>query len=117
MASDAPNPAGPLEVWRAATVKALEIAGRLAEQVVASQAVSAAVARSAQSALQVITPLRQAVNQLTENASQWTNLPTRAQVVELARRVNRLELILDDLDVKTDELLRKLDGGAVDGDG
>lgn len=105
-----------LEVWQEATTKALEVAGRLAEQLVASETFSSIVARAAKSALDVVTPLRQSANQLAETASEWTNVPTRAQVVELARRINRLELILDDLDVKTDEVLKMLDGGAGDDD-
>ena len=100
----------PLEVWREATSRALEVAGQAAEQIVASEAFSSVVARAAKSALEVVTPLRQSFNQMAEAASEWTNLPTRAQVVELARRINRLELILDDLDVKTDELLGLLNG-------
>ena len=105
----------PLEVWLEATSRALEAAGQAAEQVVASEAFSSVVARAAKSALEIVTPLRRSVNQLAEAASEWTNVPTRAQVVELARRINRLELILDDLDVKTDELLG-LVNGEVEGD-
>ena len=114
MASEETTPGSPLEVWREATNKALEVAGQVAEQLVASETFSSVVSRAAKSALDIVTPLRQSMNQLAETASEWTNIPTRTQVVELAGRINRLELILDDLDVKTDELVGLLDGDAAD---
>jgi hypothetical protein len=104
-----------LEVWREATTRALEVAGNVAEQLVASEGFSSVVARAAKLTLDIVTPLRQEVNQLAETASEWTNIPTRGQMVELASRVNRLELLLDDVDVRTDELLRLLNGEAGDG--
>jgi hypothetical protein len=114
MANEQPT-SSPLEVWGEATAKALEVAGQVAEQIVGSEGFSSVVSRAAKAALDIVTPLRQGVNQLAETASEWTNVPTRGQVVELASRVNRLELILDDLDVKTDEMLRLLDGERADG--
>jgi hypothetical protein len=115
MPREEPTASSLFEVWRETTARALEVAGNVAEQFVASEGFSSVVARAAKLALDIVTPLRQEVNQLAETASEWTNIPTRGQMVELASRVNRLELILDDLDVRTDELLRLLDGEVGDG--
>jgi hypothetical protein len=104
-----------LEVWRDTIARALEIAGNVAEELVASEGFSSVAARAAKTALDITTPLRQGLNQLAGSASEWTNTPTRDQMVELAGRINRLELILDDLDVRTEELLRLLNRGAGDG--
>jgi hypothetical protein len=115
MSSEEPTTSGPLEVLREASARALDVAGQVAEQFVASEGFSSVVSRAANAVLDIVTPLRRGVNQLAETASEWTNIPTRGQVVELASRVNRLELILDDLDVKTDEVLKLLDGEVADG--
>lgn len=109
--------AGPLDYFRETTVRILDVAGRAAERIVASETFSAVVAGAAKTTLDVVTPLRRGANQLAEMASEWANFPTRTQMLELARRVNRLELILDDLDVKTDRLLARQDGDTGDGEG
>ena len=59
----------------------------------------------------VMAPVREQMEAISETVLEAANLPSRAQIVELAKRVNRLETLLDDVDHKTDELLDQADGG------
>lgn len=48
---------------------------------------------------------RKQFNEIMEQALQQMSLPTRAEVTSLAERLTRVEMKLDDLDAKMDEML------------
>ncbi len=52
--------------------------------------------------------IRKQVSDAMTQYLQGINLPTRNEVIDLAERLNRIEMILDDLDAKTDEILDQI---------
>ena len=95
----------PQEELRKARDSVLDLAGRIADTVVSSELYAVTMGRAIRTFSQVTAPVREQLEAVSESVLEAANLPSRAQIVELAKRVNRLETILDDVDHKTDELL------------
>ena len=53
-------------------------------------------------------PVRKQVEELTERAFEQMNLPTRAELATIGKRLTAVEMRLDDLDAKVDEALAHL---------
>ena len=95
----------PQEELRKARDGMLDLAGRIADTVVTSELYAVTMGRAITTFSQVAAPVREQLQAVSEMVLETANLPSRAQIVELAKRVNRLETILDDVDHKTDELM------------
>jgi hypothetical protein len=85
----------------------LKNAGVIVDDVVASEAFSVTMARSLGAVSGVASLVRNTTQQVGEFAADWLNVPTRRQLVELAARLNRVEVMLDDIDFRTGELLER----------
>lgn len=109
-----PDAADPRRVMRGAADRLLASAATIVDQVVASERFSHTFARGIQTAVNVSASARRRVNAVGDFAAAWLNIPTRRQLIELARRLNQLELAVDDVDAKAAQVLRRL-GGEDDG--
>ncbi len=86
----------------------LVTAGDTIDEIVASEEFSKAMARGMSLAATTAGSVRGVTHVVGDVASQLFNVPTRAQVHELSRRLTHLEMLLDDVDVKTSELVERL---------
>lgn len=109
---DRPDPLG---AARGVADRLLNGATTFVDELVASEGFSETLARGMQVVVNTTSGVRKRVNAVGDVASEWLNIPTRQQVVDLGRRLNNLEFTLDDVDAKTAELLRRLDEEADDG--
>ena len=105
----------PLRMTRGVADRFLAGASTFVDELVASEGFSAALARGMQVAVNTTSGMRKRMNAVGEVASEWLNIPTRQQVVDLAKRLNHLEFALDDVDAKTAEVIRMLEAEADDG--
>lgn len=110
MSNDQASPGDPLDPWRIfreATIAAWS--NVLADQpdgAATTQALSAYI----DTYLASTTPFREAVERYLRAALPQISLPSRDDVIDLAQRIVSLELRLDDLDAKTDRILRAVSG-------
>ena len=105
----------PLGMARGVADRLLANAATLVDEVVASEAFSERFAKGMQGVVTVTASMRRRVNAVGDFAAEWLNIPTRRQLIDLARRLNQLELAVDDVDAKTAEVLRLLAEEADDG--
>ncbi len=98
----------PWQLWRRAMGKAMEQAGPAVDKLVATEGYARLMNQGLSTVLEATIPLRAFTNQVGEFAAEWLNIPTRAQLIELGKRVNHIEMLLDDLDVKSNELLEMM---------
>ena len=105
----------PLGMARGIADRLLANASTFVDGVVASEGFSETLARGMQGVVTVTSSLRRRVNAVGDFASEWLNIPTRRQLIDLARRLNHLELAVDDVDAKTAEVLRLLAEESGDG--
>lgn len=99
---------------RRAFDRLLRNAGVLVDDVVASRVFSATLARSLTTAASATALVRTTTRQVGEFAADWLNVPTRHQLIEVAARLNRLEVMLDDIEYRTGELLAQYDAESDD---
>ena len=104
----------PIELARGLRDKFLAAAGTVADVVTASEPFGETMAKTMNAGASITASLRSMAHSGTEAAAAWFNLPTRRQLIELATRVNHIELILDDLDVAAAELLERLEASEAD---
>ena len=86
----------------------LVTAGDTIDEIVASEAFSEALAKGMALAATTTASVRGVTHAVGDVASAWLNVPTREQVIELSRRLTHLEMLLDDVDAKTSELIERL---------
>ena len=108
MRDDSQEHVDPLGMARGVADRLLANASTLVDEVVASEGFSETLARGMQGVVTVTSSLRRRVNAVGDFAAEWLNIPTRRQMIDLARRLNHLELAVDDVDAKTAEVLRLL---------
>ncbi len=87
----------------------LSQSSEIVDDVVASDTFSKTLARGMAVTAGATAALRRSTHQVGEFAAEWLNVPTRRQMIEMARRMNHIELVLDDLDIKAEEVLRRID--------
>jgi len=87
----------------------------IVDDVVASDGFAMTLARGMAVGAAASAAVRRTTHQVGEFAAEWLNVPTRRQLIEMARRMNHIELVLDDLDIKAEEVLRRIDAGNGDG--
>jgi polyhydroxyalkanoate synthesis regulator phasin len=74
-------------------------------EAVASKSFAESMGRQVESSLDTMTLLRRQMGDLMEQYLQQMNLPTRREITNIAKRLTHLEMALDDLDAKMDEVL------------
>ncbi|MDJ0498384.1 MAG: hypothetical protein QNJ89_11175 [Acidimicrobiia bacterium] len=115
MRDDSQEHVDPLGMARGVADRVLANASTFVDEVVASEGFSESLARGMQGVVTVTSALRRRVNAVGDFAAEWLNIPTRRQLIDLARRLNHLELAVDDVDAKAAEVLRLLAEEADDG--
>ncbi len=109
MATSNDAASNPMETIRRLRDRLLGAAGNAADVVTGSEAFGQTMARTMNAAAAATASVRSVAHSGAEMAAGWLNIPTRRQLIELATRINRIELILDDLDVAASELLDRLE--------
>jgi polyhydroxyalkanoate synthesis regulator phasin len=77
-------------------------------ETVASRGFAESMGKQVESSLDAVSLLRRQMGELMEQYLQQMSLPTRKEVVGVAERLTRLEMAVDDLDAKLDEVLELL---------
>jgi hypothetical protein len=93
------------DLFRQLADRTLATASTLVDELVASETFSRALAGGMQRVVGVSSAARRRLNSVGSFASEWLNVPTRHQVIELSRRLNQLEIAVDDVDAKAAEML------------
>ncbi|HEY7342308.1 MAG TPA: hypothetical protein VH591_15635 [Ktedonobacterales bacterium] len=104
--NDIPNPFDPFSFWRTTQNASLEAWSRAMIELVNTEAYAEATGRILDSYLAASVPMRKAVEQAMAQVLAQVNMPTRAEVLSLAERMTNIEMRLDDLDARFDEMLR-----------
>jgi polyhydroxyalkanoate synthesis regulator phasin len=76
-----------------------------ASEMVSSKSFADSVAQQLEGTLSMTQLMRRQMSDLMEQSLQQMSLPTRKQVAEIAERMTNVEIRLDDLEAKLDELL------------
>ncbi len=98
----------PAAAVRGIADRLLVTAGDTIDEIVASEEFSEVLARGMALAVTTTASVRGVTHAVGDVASAWLNVPTREQVIELSRRLTNLEMLLDDVDAKTSELVERL---------
>lgn len=74
-------------------------------EAVASKSFAESMSEQLEGNLEAMSLMRRQFGDFMEQYMQQMNLPTRAEVVSMAERLARLEMAMDDLDAKLDQIL------------
>jgi|SRR6185312_2518383 len=106
--NDIPNPFDPLGFWRTTQNASLEAWSKAMIELVNTDAYAEATGRLLDTYLAASVPMRKAVEQAMTQVLGQINMPTRAEVLSIAERMTNIEMRLDDLDARFDEMQRTL---------
>jgi hypothetical protein len=98
----------PLAVWRSTRDAYLDTWSKTMIDLVNSEAYASATARLLDSYLTVSAPARKVMETSMAQLLAQFNMPSRAEVISLAERLTNIEMRLDDLDAKLDDVLHAL---------
>jgi hypothetical protein len=93
-----------LKSWNSMRDASLETWSKMMIEMVNSEAYSKATAQELDSFLTLSEPLRKLVDATTTQVLARMNMPQRADVIRVAERLTNIEIRLDDLDAKIDEI-------------
>jgi uncharacterized protein Yka (UPF0111/DUF47 family) len=82
-----------------------------ASEMVSSKSFADSVAQQLESTLSVTQLMRRQMSEFMEQSLRGMSLPTHKQIVEMAERITHLEMRLDDMEAKLDEVLDLLSAG------
>ena len=100
------NPFDPFGTWRTARDAYVETWSKAMLDLVNTEAYADATSRMLDSYLSVSGPIRKLLEtSMTQVLSQF-NMPSRNEIISLAERLTNIEMRLDDLDAKLDEMAR-----------
>src|SRR5947209_14767758 len=105
---DITNPLDPLGTWRAARDASLESWSKMMIDLVNSEAYSQATAQWLDAYLTLSQPFQRAMEKTMTQVLTGLNMPARADVIGLAERLTNVEMRLDDLDAKLDDIQRSI---------
>jgi hypothetical protein len=74
-------------------------------QTVASKGFADSMGQQLEGSLDALTLARRQMGELMEQYLRQLNLPTRREVISMAERLTKIEMAVDDLDAKLDEVL------------
>jgi hypothetical protein len=77
-------------------------------ETVSSKSFAESMGKQIESSLEALSLARKQVNEIMAQYLQQMNLPTRNEVISLAERLTKIEMVLDDIDAKLDEVLDSL---------
>ena len=104
------DPWGPsLAAWKSVRDSTMETWSKMMIDFVNSEAYSQATAQVLDSYLAMSQPFQKVVETTMTRVLTQLNMPTRTDVISLAERMTNIELRLDDLDARFDELQRAVD--------
>ena len=106
------NPFDPLGFWRTTQDSTLETWSKAMVELVNTEPYAEATARLLDSYLSLSIPMRKLLAQTMEQTLSQFNMPTRAEVISLAERLTNIEMRLDDMDARMDDILRLLKASA-----
>jgi len=98
----------PMEPWRGMRDAYLDVWAKSMVDMVNSEAYSQATGAMLDTYLTVSAPFREAVEKAMLKTLEQLAMPTRADVVSIAERMTNIEMRLDDLDIKLDEMKKLL---------
>jgi hypothetical protein len=98
----------PMEPWRAARDIYLDALGKTTVDMVNSEAYAQATGAMLDSYMTVSTPFREAVEKAMLKTLEQAAMPSRDDVLSIAARMTNIEMRLDDMDAKMDNILRLL---------
>jgi hypothetical protein len=100
------NPFDPFSTWRTARDAYMETWSKAMLDLVNTEAYADATSHMLDSYLSVSGPIRKLLEtSMTQVLSQF-NMPSRNEIISLAERLTNIEMRLDDLDAKLDEMAR-----------
>ena len=106
--NDIPNPFDPLGFWRTTQNASLEAWSKTMIELVNTEAYAEATGRLLDSYLAASVPMRRAIEQAMTQVLGQVNMPSRAEVLSIAERMTNIEMRLDDLDARFDDMRRTL---------
>ena len=80
-------------------------------EMVASKSFADSMSEQMEGSLEALGLVRRQVGQVMEQYLQQMSLPTRKEVIGLAERLTKIEMAVDDLDAKLDQVLDLLKSG------
>lgn len=102
------QPMNPLESWIKLRDMMMESWSKAMADVVASDAYAQATGAMLDNYLSVSAPAHQAVERAMEPLLAQLNMPSRPEIISLAKRLTNIELRLDDFDAKLDAIQNSL---------
>ena len=105
MSQNQPNPFDPFGTFTGARDAWMDTWSKAMLDMVNSDAYSQAQAQVLDNYLTMSAPFRQALERSMTQTLTALNMPTRGDITSLAERLTNIELRLDDLDAKIDQLL------------
>ncbi len=106
--NDIPNPFDPLGFWRTTQNASLEAWSKTMVELVNTEAYAEATGRLLDTYLAASIPMRRAIEQAMTQVLGQINMPSRAEVLSIAERMTNIEMRLDDLDARFDDMQRTL---------
>lgn len=106
--NDVPNPFDPFSFWRTTQNASLDAWSKAMIELVNTDAYAQATGRILDTYLAASVPMRKAIEQAMAQVLSRVNMPTRAEVLSIAERMTNIEMRLDDLDARFDEIQRML---------
>jgi hypothetical protein len=103
----------PMEPWRGMRDAYLDAWAKSMVNMVNSEAYAQANGAMLDTYLTVSTPFREAVEKAMLKTLEQLAMPSRADIVSIAERMTNIELRLDDMDAKLDNIQRLAGGGRV----
>ena len=100
------KPFDPMEPWRAARDLYMDAWGKTMVDMVNSEAYAQATGAMLDSYMTMSAPFREAVEKAMLKTLEQMAMPSRADVLSIAERMTNIEMRLDDLDAKLDNIQR-----------
>jgi hypothetical protein len=105
------KPYDPMEPWRGMRDAYLDAWSKTMVDMVNTEAYAQATGAMLDSYLTVSTPFREALEKAMLKTLEQLAMPSRADIISIAERMTHIEMRLDDLDAKLDDM-QKLRAGA-----
>lgn len=101
-------PFDPLAFWKQLQEIQMQGWAKFMSETVGSEEFAQTMGQSVNSYLETAAPIQQQIEQAMAHYLRQMNMPTHQEVISLAERLTQLELRVDDLDAKLDEVLERL---------